>query len=121
MQPKQLCKIKPSVGFAKTAENKTIPEFVCKTREPVMYQFGSAVDPKGGSIIVWQLMDVSTAVAAGLVYFGKYILSQTSSRTYVLLHAIQSKQSPVICTSANLKPVRLSTEQVGRKGKKHSQ
>lgn len=99
-------KIKPPEGTAKVTGNKTLPGLCTRWESLLMYHFGSAVHPKGGSIMVWQLMDVSTAVAAGLVYFGKHTVSQTSSRTYVHLHAIQSKQSPVICTSANLKSVR---------------
>lgn len=54
MQPKwqPVRKIKPSVGTAKATGNKSLPEFVYKTREPVMYHFASALDPKGGSIMV---------------------------------------------------------------------
>lgn len=44
--------VKSSVHSAKATGNKTLPELVHKTREPVMYHFGSAVDPKGGSIMV---------------------------------------------------------------------
>lgn len=44
--------LKSSAGTAKATGNKTLLEFVHKTRRSVMYHFGSAVDPQCGSIMV---------------------------------------------------------------------